>query len=92
MAYTNFKFVDLEKQFGLRQAQQRLFSNDIALVPPSDWLLVSLEISKTMPLRNEKPKSEYVIAPILAEVKQRKAHKIQLFSGENLEGDKKSKA
>jgi hypothetical protein len=91
MSYTNFKFVDLEKQFGLRQAQKQLFPDDISAVQPSEWLKMSLEVSKTMPLRNEKPKSEYVIAPILAEVKQGKADKIQLFSGENLEGNKKEK-
>jgi hypothetical protein len=44
-----------------------------------------------MPLRNEKPKSEHIIAPILAEILRKQQTKIQLFSGENLEGDKKAK-
>ncbi len=92
MSYTNFKFVDLEKQFGLKQAKQELFvTAQIPDVLPSAWLLETLEIGNLMPLRNEKSKSEYIIAPILAEVLRRQKTKIQLFSGENLEGDKKAK-
>jgi hypothetical protein len=92
MAYRNFKFIELEQQFNLRQAQKKLF-DDSATIPvqPTEWLKTSIQIAKTLPLRNEKPKSEYLIAPILAEIKQHCVDKVQLFSGENLEGDKKTK-
>ena len=92
MSYTNFKFVDLEKQFGLTQTQQELFDvTKIQNITPSAWLLETLEVGNLMPLRNEKPKSEHIIAPILAEILRKQQNKIQLFSGENLEGDKKAK-
>ena len=92
MSYTNFKFVDLEKHFALRQAQKQLFdTTQIAQIQPSNWLLESLEIAQSLPLLNIKAKSTYIIAPILAEILRKQQHKIQLFSGENLDGDKKAK-
>jgi hypothetical protein len=92
MAYTNFKFVDLEKQFGLYQTKQKLFdTTQITPVAPSAWLLQTMQLTSVLPMRNEKPKSEYLISPILTEVTIRQQLKIQLFSGENLDGDKKAK-
>jgi hypothetical protein len=92
MAYTQFKFVDLEKQFGLRQARQKLFNTaEIADIAPSAWLLETLQLTSILPMRNEKPKSEFLVAPILAEITKIQRMKIQLFSGENLDGDKKAK-
>ena len=40
---------------------------------------------------NINAKSTYIIAPILAEILRKQQHKIQLFSGGNLEGNKKAK-
>lgn len=91
MAYKDFSFLQLEQQFGIKQSTRRFFSADIPKVLPSEWLQQSLKIAEKMSLRSEKAKSEWLIAPILTELKMKNEDFIQLFSGENLLAEKKDK-
>lgn len=84
MGYSNYK--NLRKvvdTFGIKVQQDALF-DVIEPLPPSDWLLKSLEIASAIPLSNEKVKSERVISPILSEVHLHHKERLTLFSGEEL--------
>ncbi|MEM9846721.1 MAG: hypothetical protein AAF847_02440 [Bacteroidota bacterium] len=57
-----------------------------AIVPiePSDWLKKTIELAYSVPLSNEKVKSERLISPILTEVHELHKGYLTLFSGEEL--------
>lgn len=81
MAYSDYTFVRLKKNFGIDQKSTFLFNNmKIEEVAPSARLLEDLKDGQTMPLLTEKAKSEALIYPIIRELKKRHAH-ISVFSG-----------
>jgi hypothetical protein len=59
------------------------------ILKPTDWLLQSLELSKKLSLNTEKALSEYLIAPILGEIKLKNDARIELYSGAMLNANKK---
>jgi hypothetical protein len=88
MAYKNFTFQQLESNFGIIQKRGKVVPVKNSL-KPTDWLLQSLELSKKLSLNTEKALSEYLIAPILGEIKLKNDAHIELYSGAMLNADKK---
>jgi hypothetical protein len=88
MSYKNFRFSDIKESFGIHQTTKRLFVTPTTPVEPSDLLVSLLELSKGMPLTTEKAVSEAIILPILREIRNLNKDFIELFSGENLDGEK----
>jgi hypothetical protein len=87
MGYSNYKNIKtVSKRFNIEVRLINLFTT-YNLVAPSEWLAKSLEMAKTMPLSNEKTKSERIVSPILLEVVQSYKDNITLFSGENIDVD-----
>lgn len=83
MAYNQFTIPQLEREFGLHiQRQAGLFSV-FPPAPVSDLLRLTLAQNSrfALPSGSEKARSEYLIAPILAEVCQQKREQASLFSG-----------
>ena len=89
MSYRNFSLQDLQEKFGIQFQTKRLFS-EIQPIPLSSWLEETLKKSSFFHLTTEKARSEAVVFPILAEVKERNKLFIELFSGEVLNVDKSS--
>lgn len=90
MAYNKFTTVLLKTRFGLQVTEQAgLFSN-IPCAPISDLLRESLSQNSHLALRgnSEKARSEYLIAPILAEVYQQTRDWANLFSGTEFNVDR----
>lgn len=54
---------------------------------PSNHLVVDLAEAEQMQLRTEKAKSEWIVVPILRELKRRNADFFTIYSGENLDVD-----
>lgn len=90
MAYRNFTFPVLEKQFQIRQNTKRIFPANINPVQASDLLRLQLEAASVAALSTEKAISEAVVYPILQEIKLRNQETIELFSGEILMADSKA--
>jgi hypothetical protein len=88
MAYKDFTLEKLENEFGILNQKARLFNN-IELVQPSDWLLQTLELGRSLPIRSEKARSELLITPILLEIKKLANHFLTIHSGERLNVDAK---
>ena len=86
MAYTSFSLDDLKNDFGLNNQVVALFAN-ITKVAPSQKLIEELEEADELPKRSEKSKSEWIVAPILKELRRRNNKFFTIYSGENLNAD-----
>ncbi len=86
LPYSKFTLPQLEKEFNLKiDANSNILKNMEIL--PSIWLKQALEFSQTLPLNSEKAKSEFIIAPILIEIRNKNNNSFDIFSGENLDVD-----
>jgi hypothetical protein len=89
MAYKKYTGVEIKDLLGLQLESTKLFDDaQIKNMNPTTRLLLSLEMSQEMALTTEKAVSEYLVSPILAEVKIANSKKITLFSGEQLNVDR----
>ena len=87
MAYSDFTLSDLEDKFGVTNERRELNfqSNPIE---PTQWLQKELLDSKEMPIKSEKARSEWIVVPILKELRNLNIKFFTIYSGDNLVGDK----
>lgn len=84
MAYSDFTNLDdLESQFGITILSAAPLFRDVKAVPASEPIRYLLEenVSLALNINTEKARSEFIIAPVLAEVRQLLDKKVSLFSG-----------
>jgi len=87
MAYSDFTSLELvEQQLGISNRVEELFAN-VEPIEPSDWLRNALQTASELPLKSEKAKSEWIVAPVLTEFRNRNKQFITVFSGEMLNVD-----
>jgi len=89
MAYKNFTLDDLKQKFNLKETVDLLFSN-IKNIEISDWLNETLELGKLNTIMSEKSRSEFIVTPILLEVKKNNKNYFSIFSGNTFIADKKN--
>lgn len=83
MAYNKFTINQIRKQFEIQVIElPNLFAN-VTPVAPSEILstLLTSYIPLAEAIGTEKAKSEFIVAPILAELRERSNQRISLFSG-----------
>lgn len=83
MAYNKFTINQVRKQFEMQITEAaNLFAN-VTPVAPSELLrtLLARDIPLAEAIGTEKAKSEFIVAPILAELRARTEQRISLFSG-----------
>jgi len=83
MAYSNFTLAKAREAFGLTLNENRSLFEDVAGVQPSDLLKRILDENRSLAtaINSEKARSEFLIAPILSEVRRQLDYQISLFSG-----------
>src|SRR2546426_3307951 len=83
MAYNDFTLEMLIEQFDLEVREQSDLFARLPPVPISDLLRQSLQEYAPFALEigTEKARSEFIIAPVLAEVRRQLQHRVSLFSG-----------
>ena len=90
MAYGKFTITELADRFGLRviESEESLFA-DVSSVAISGLLRDNLAENSRLALDigTEKARSEYIIAPILSEVRRQMQKKVSLFSGYQFDVD-----
>ncbi len=89
MSFKDFTLEALEKEFGLViQEVQDLFAA-VPAVPVSDLLAQTLaeNVPLGLAINTEKARSEFIIAPVLAEVRRLRHRQVSLFSGIELNVD-----
>jgi len=86
-SFSDFDFEEVKKLFSLKNKRDKLFQK-ITERPVSIWLQEGMDFAQKKRLRNEKARSEYLIAPILTEIEKGNTDLFQVFSGEYLNIDK----
>lgn len=90
MAYEEFSIEKIEKDFSILIEEDLHLLGQVEAVTPSERLVTLL--AEFVPLGSaigtEKARSEFIIAPILAEVKKLTGNKVSLFSGNCFDVDK----
>jgi len=89
MAYKNFTLKDLKERFNIKEKKSLLFT-DIKKIEISDWLNETLKMGKLNSIMSEKSRSEFIITPILMEIKNKNKNYFTIFSGNTLIADKKN--
>jgi hypothetical protein len=88
MPYSNFTLEEVRDRFSLQISSEPFFS-DLEPIAPSDYLKQALIRSKPFQTTgSEKARSEFIIAPILLELRYLKNNSISVFSGEEFTVDK----
>jgi hypothetical protein len=89
MPYNNFTVEEVGEKFDLI-FQAKSFLPDLEEINPSSWLQETL--LKTLPLTkmvgSEKARSEFIIAPVLVELREIAKDEISIFSGKEFTVDK----
>ena len=85
MAYSDFTLREVIKRFSLTPDESRDLFGNVAPVPASAFLQTTLADSGplALALSTEKARSEFLIAPILLEVRRVSERQISLFSGQD---------
>lgn len=83
MSYNKFTIAQLKAQFGLQVTDKPGLFTAAPPAAVSDWLRETLTKQRVLALRgnSEKARSEYIIAPIMAEVYNLMEEQANLFSG-----------
>lgn len=91
MAYSKFTLSRIEEDLGLSIEEGADLFSSVAPVPVGEFLTKTLERNLPLALPNgsEKARSEWVVAPILAELRERSGGKVSVFSGIDFTVDKK---
>ncbi|MBW4602273.1 MAG: hypothetical protein KME29_22550 [Calothrix sp. FI2-JRJ7] len=89
MAYSDFTLSKAQNTFNLTLDETGNLFNDVSPVSSSDTLktILSYYVPLATSIGTEKARSEFLIAPILADLKQLLSNKISLFSGNEFNVD-----
>jgi hypothetical protein len=83
MSFSQFTLKSVKERLGIQVVEDQQLFVDVTPEPVSDWLKKNLELLSPVALavNTEKSRSEGIIAPILAEVREQRNRQISLFSG-----------
>jgi hypothetical protein len=89
MAYSNFTLAQVKTDFNLKIDETRSLFGAVAGVEPSERLRLTLQedLPLATAINTEKARSEFLIAPILSEVRRQAGCAISLFSGSEFNVD-----
>jgi len=88
MAYKDFTLSDLQEQFQVENKVVKLFDEaDIVPIQPSEVLRLQLEQAQKLRLKSEKARSEFIVTPILLELRRINKSFFTIHSGDSLVAD-----
>jgi hypothetical protein len=86
MSYRDFTLEILRHRFGVRMHDCSLFTSIGELVP-SARLQDALQMVATLPITSEKSRSEFIVAPVLIDCRERLQRRFNIYSGYSLNAD-----
>ena len=93
MSYSKFTSEELNERFGIEQSFQTSLFASVKSRAVSDWLKQTIELNLDFALEQgtEKARSEYIIAPMFSELRQKSNKQISIFSGIEFNVDRQNK-
>jgi hypothetical protein len=93
MSYSSFTAEKLKEQFGVTQTFETGLFSKVEAILPSQILkeTIAYNVNFAILQGSEKARSEFIIAPILLEIKKKAEGKVSLFSGVKFDVDKNNK-
>jgi hypothetical protein len=86
-SFSKFKTDDL-LEMGISLKRKLVFNGNIPPVEPSDYLKITIAKNLKKNLASEKAKSEFLIAPVIAEIAENNESTISFYSGYQFDVDK----
>ena len=86
-SYSKFKTEDLTA-LGIQLKRRSVFNGSIKPIEPSDFLKMAISKGLKTNLASEKAKSEFLIAPIIAEIAELNVDAVSFYSGYQFDVDK----
>lgn len=89
MAYSDFSLAKVRDSFGLTLDESRDLFSEVSAIEPSEMFkhLLADYVPLAAAIATEKARSEFLIAPLLAEVRKQLHNQISLFSGNEFSVD-----
>jgi hypothetical protein len=89
MAYSDFTLAKVKEEFALSVEEGRNLFAEIVGISPSERLMLTFEenILLATSIGTEKARSEFLIAPILSEMRRQTEYQVSLFSGTDFNVD-----
>lgn len=87
MAYSDFTIDQVAQDFGLKVREQALLEG-VGAIEPSAWLRETLARYHALAFMSEKSRSEFIVAPVLAECRALLDNQIYIYSGVGLDVDR----
>ena len=89
MSYSQFSLKDAKAQLGIALIENESLLQQLQRAEISDFLKTTLAkyVPLALAINTEKSRSEWIIAPILAELREQCADRISIFSGKRLNVD-----
>ena len=83
MSYSDFTLEKVQADFSLILEEKRHLFTAVDPVPPSELLQMTLEeyLPLAIDINSEKARSEFIIAPILGDIRRQTHYQVSLFSG-----------
>ena len=82
MAFRDFTFAGVQHEFGLSLAEADLFGSVAIVHPPAEFLeRIRSGMVLALAVNTEKARSEFIIAPLLLELRRMRSDDFGLFSG-----------
>lgn len=90
MSYSEFTIAKVQELFHLVIDEQEELFSDVQPVEPSELLQMILKeyLSLAIDVNSEKVRSEFIIAPVLGDVRHQSNYQISLFSGKEFDVDR----
>jgi hypothetical protein len=88
MVYSDFTLNKIREKFGIENRRTKIL-NDFVPVAANAVLKEALAETEELPIRSEKAKSEWIVVPVLKELRKRNNKYFTIYSGDNLMADEK---
>jgi len=86
MAYSEYTLDKIRRNFGIENKRTPILL-DFQSLEVSETLQMALKEVEELPIRSEKAKSEWIVVPILKELRNRNDKFFTIYSGDNLNAD-----
>jgi len=83
MAYSEYTLDKIRRNFGIENKRTPILL-DFQSLEVSETLQMALKEVEELPIRSEKAKSEWIVVPILKELRNRNDKFFTIYSGDNL--------